>query len=80
MHLLQVPPPPAGSIDPFVGWLVALVLGLLTSALGKLYLDSRAESKRKDELIDRLLRAGLKNADTSERSVSLLEEEKWTRR
>lgn len=52
---LQIPPPPPGSIDPFVGWLLALVLGGFTAALSKMYLDSRAESKRKDEMIDRLL-------------------------
>lgn len=78
-HLLELPwlfsavqaVPPVG-IDPFV-WLVWLAV---TGAIGKLYWDSRAESKRKDELIDRLLKAGLENAEANKLSVSLLEEEK----
>lgn len=69
---LQVPSPAPAGIDPFV-WLVWLAV---TGAIGKLYWDSRADSKRKDELIDRLLRAGLENAEANKRSVSLLEEER----
>jgi hypothetical protein len=77
--LLQTPLPPAGAVDPFVGWIVALLFGGLTSAIGILWRQSVAESKRKDELIDRLLKAGLENANANARSVSLLEQEKRSR-
>lgn len=43
----NVPAPPSG-IDPFV-WLVWIAV---TGAIGKLYWDSRQESKRKDAQID----------------------------
>lgn len=68
--------PPTGSIDPFIGWIVATAFGTLTTAIGIMWRQSVAESKRKDELIDKLLRAGLENADANERSVSLLEQER----
>ena len=69
-----VPVPPVG-IDPFV-WLVWIAV---TGAIGKLYWDSRQESKRKDELIDRLLKAGLENAEANQRSVSLHEQDRRER-
>lgn len=68
--MFQVPATPVG-VDPFV-WLVWVAV---TGAIGKLYWDSRQESKRKDELIDRLLNAEHKNADANRESVSLLREE-----
>jgi len=70
--LIQAVPAPPGGVDPFV-WLVWLGV---TGAIGKLYWDSRSESKRKDEMIDRLLKAGLENADANKRSVSLYEKER----
>ena len=69
--LLQSVPQIPGGIDPFV-WVVWVGL---TGAIGKMYLDARAENKRKDELIDRLLKAGLENAEATHRTVSLLERE-----
>lgn len=75
LDLVQIPSPPPGT-DPLVGWILSILLTALTGAIGKLYWDSRQESKRKDELIDRLLKAGLENADANRRSVSLLEQER----
>lgn len=54
-------------------WLVWIAV---TGAIGKLYWDSRQESKRKDELVDRLFKVGIENAETNKRILSLLEEEK----
>jgi hypothetical protein len=68
--------PPTGSIDPFIGWIVGLVWVALTGAIGMLWRQSVAESKRKDELIDRLLNAELTNAKANEQSVSLLAQER----
>jgi len=68
--------PPAGSIDPFIGWVVAAVFSTMTTALGIMWRQSVAESKRKDDLIDKLLQAGFDNADANKRSVSLLEQER----
>ena len=53
MQFFQVPPPPTGSIDPFIGWVIALLFGTLTTAIGILWRQAVAESKRKDDLIDR---------------------------
>jgi hypothetical protein len=77
--LLQVPPPPPG-VDPLTGWLIAVVFGAFTTAIGVLWRQAVAESKRKDELIDRLLEAEHQNADTNQKSVSLLTEERRRQR
>jgi hypothetical protein len=81
--MAQIPPPPAGSIDPFIGWLLALVLGGFTAALGVMWKQSVAESKRKDQIIDRqdalierVLAAGMENANANSRLLALLKEEK----
>lgn len=66
------PPPPAGSIDPFVGWLIAVVIGALIAAIAALW----KENQRKDQWIERLLSAELENARANAKGVSLLEEEK----
>lgn len=74
--LLQIQPPPPGSIDPLAGWALFSLLTLLIAAVGKLYWDARNESKRKDQIIDRLLNAELRNANANRQSVSLLEEDR----
>lgn len=76
IFLLQVPPPQSDAVDPFVGWVVAVLFGSLTAAISMMWRQAVAESKRKDELIDRLLRAGLENAETNRRSVSLLDDDR----
>jgi hypothetical protein len=78
--LAQIPPPPGGSIDPFIGWLLALVLGGFTAALGVMWRQAVAESNRKDELIDRLLNQVGRAAEATDRSVSLAEKRDRERR
>lgn len=74
--LLQIPPPPVGSIDPLAGWALGLLVTLLVGAIGKLYLDARGENKRKDQIIDRMLDAEFENAKANRQGVSLLEEDR----
>lgn len=59
----------SGGIDPLVVTLAGAVLTSLTMAIGVLWRQSVAESKRKDELIDRLLSATEKAAAATEKSV-----------
>lgn len=77
---LQVPPIPTEGIDPFAGWLVALVFAALTTALAAMWRQSVAESKRKDELIDRLLGQMGRAVEATDRSVTLAERRARERR
>ncbi len=76
--LLQIPPPPG--VDPLIGWIIATLLGGLSTVFFLWQRQTAAESKRKDELIDRLLNAEFTNARANEKSVSLLDEERRRQR
>lgn len=71
MLLVQVPPPPG--VDPLFGWLFGVLMTTLTTAIGFLWRQSVAESKRKDALIDRLLDQIGKTASATDRTVTLAE-------
>ena len=60
-------------IDPMLGWLVALIFSTLTSAIAVMWRQSVVESKRKDELIDRLLAQIGRAAEATDRTLSLVE-------
>jgi hypothetical protein len=53
--------------------LIQLLLGAIASLASALAFMYRAESKRKDALIERLLNAALKQTDVTDRTVSLAE-------
>ena len=62
------------SIDP--AWAIGMLMstiGALVSALVVMWRQSQMENKRKDELIDRLLRQVGRAADVTDRTVSLAE-------
>lgn len=67
-------------IDPMLGWIFALVFGSMTSALGLMWRQAVAESKRKDELIDRLLLQVGRAAEATDRTVSFAEQQDRDRR
>lgn len=82
MLLLQIPPSPPG-VDPLAGWIIATLLAGLSTIFFLWQRQTAAESKRKDEQIDkkdaliaRMLEAEHKNADANKRSISLLAEER----
>lgn len=66
----------AGGLDPTLVGIAGSVLTALLAAIAALWRQSVAESRRKDDLIDRLLKAGFDNAQANQRSVALLEEER----
>jgi hypothetical protein len=72
--LFQITPATGVNIDP--NWVIGLLLGaisVLAGVIGFLYRVQVAESKRKDELIDRLLRQANRTVDVTDRTVSLAE-------
>lgn len=61
-------------MDP--SWIIATLLGAISAlacAIGVMYRAQVAESKRKDALIDRLLRQADRAVETTGRTVSLAE-------
>lgn len=61
-------------IDPT--WVIGMLMsaiGALVSGIVVMWRQSLAENKRKDELIDRLLRQAGRAADVTDRTVSLAE-------
>lgn len=67
-------------IDP--SWVIITLLGTigsLATAVTVLWRQSVAEGKRKDELIDRLVRQIGRTADVQDRTVSLVEKERTRR-
>lgn len=66
-------------MDPFVVSLGGAVLTALVGAVTALWRQSVNESRRKDELIDRLLDQANRSAEVGERTVSLVEKERTRR-
>lgn len=71
--LLQVAAGGVPNIDP--NWVILTLLGVIGTLASVIAFMYRAESKRKDELITRLLRQANRTADVTDRTVTLAEKQ-----
>jgi membrane protein implicated in regulation of membrane protease activity len=65
-----------GGLDPGLVALAGTMLSALTTAIAVLWRQSVAESRRKDELIDRLLEQVGRTAEATDRAVSHAERDR----
>lgn len=61
------------NIDP--NWVILTLLGVIGTLASVIAFMYRTESKRKDELITRLLRQANRTADVTDRTVTLAEKQ-----